>query len=95
MRQAIREQRELCTIARTVTEGRAALAWSLDQGLIFFNGRFYLLAASTLLPNLLQVLLRGGSTNMELLALGAHIPPSQGQHNGMPTHILLGRPWLL
>ena len=31
---------------------------------------------------------------MELLALGAHLPPMRGQHNGVPMSILFGRPWL-
>ena len=31
---------------------------------------------------------------MELLALGAHPPPTRGQQNGVPTNVLLGRPWL-
>lgn len=74
MRQAIRKQWELRTIALTIMEGQATQAWSMDQGLIFFDRRFYLPAASALLPHLLQVLRRGGSTNIELLALGAQVP---------------------
>jgi hypothetical protein len=70
MRQAIREQRELRTVAMTIMDGQAARAWSVNQSLIFFDGRFYLPVASALLPILLQVLRRGGSANMELLALG-------------------------
>ena len=77
-----------------IVDGVAAQAWSLDQGLIFFDGRLYLLAASSLLPNLLQVLRRGSSANKELLALGAHPPSMRGQHNGVPTSILLGCPWM-
>jgi len=82
MRQATLRQRELRTIAMAISDSVAAQAWSLDQGLIFFDGRLYLPAASSLLPYLLQVLRRGGSANMELLALGAHPPPMRGQHNG-------------
>jgi hypothetical protein len=54
----------------TIMDGQAARAWSVNQSLIFFDGRFYLPVASALLPILLQVLRRGGSANMELLALG-------------------------
>jgi hypothetical protein len=53
IRQAIREQRELCTVATTIMEGQAARARSVDQGLIFFDGRFYLPAISALLSDLL------------------------------------------
>ena len=31
---------------------------------------------------------------MELIALGAHPPLTAAQPNGVPTSILLGRPWL-
>jgi hypothetical protein len=63
---------------------------------MFFNGHFYLPAALALLPDLLQVLRHGGSANIELLALGAHLPLTHGaQLNRMPSHILLGRSWLL
>ena len=31
---------------------------------------------------------------MELLAFGAHPPPTRGQHNGVPTSVLLGHPWM-
>ena len=31
---------------------------------------------------------------MELLALSSHSLPTAGQHNGVPTSVLLGRPWL-
>jgi hypothetical protein len=55
----------------TIMDGQAAWAWSVNQGPIFFDGRFYLPVASALLPVLLWVLHRGGSANMELLALGA------------------------
>jgi hypothetical protein len=93
IQQAIREQRELRTIATTIMEGQAARAWSMDQGLIFFDGCFYLPTASALLSDLLQVLRRGGSANIELLALGTHLPPTHGvQLNRMPSHILLGHP---
>lgn len=57
-----------------ITEGQAAVAWSVYLGIIFFDGRFYLPAASPLLPDLLQVLQRGESANIELLAIGAHKP---------------------
>jgi hypothetical protein len=70
MRQAVREQWELRTVAMTIMDGQATRAWSVNQGLIFFDGRFYLPTASALLPDLLPVLHRGGSANMELLALG-------------------------
>jgi hypothetical protein len=79
-----------------IMEGQAARAWTIDQGIIFFDDHFYLPAASALLPDLLQVLRHGGSANIELLALGAHLPPTHGtQLNRMPSHILLGRSWLL
>ena len=42
------------------------------MAVLFFDGQLYHLAASWLLPDLLQVLRQGSSTNMELLALGAH-----------------------
>jgi hypothetical protein len=92
--QATLRQQELRTIAMPIADGVAAQAWSLDQGLHFFDGRLYLPAASSLLPDLLQVLRRGGSASMELLALSAHPSATRGQHNRVPTSVLLGCPWL-
>jgi hypothetical protein len=67
-----------------IADGMVAQAWSLDQGLLLFDGHLYLPVASSLLSNLLQVLSRGVSANMELLALGAHQPSTHGQHNRVP-----------
>jgi hypothetical protein len=84
LRQATLQQQELCTITMAIADSMVAQAWSLDQGLLLFDGHLYLPVASSLLSNLLQVLSRGVSANMELLALGAHQPPTHGQHNRVP-----------
>jgi hypothetical protein len=57
-----------------IADGMVAQAWSLDQGLLLFDAHLYLPVASSLLSNLLQVLSRGVSANMELLAL--ETPPA-------------------
>nr|AWA44959.1 hypothetical protein LOC101753448 [Saccharum spontaneum] len=93
LHRAVLRQRELATIAMAISDGVEAQAWSIDQGLIFFDGQLYLPAASALLPDLLQALRQGGSANMELLALGAQPPPTAAKHNGVPAYILLGHPW--
>lgn len=74
LQQAVPQQYELRHIALAMIEGTAAPAWSLDQGLLLFDCRFYFPAASPLLLDLLQVLLQGGLTHMALLALGCHPP---------------------
>jgi hypothetical protein len=74
LRQAILQQWELRKVAMPIADSVTTLAWSIDQGLLFFDGRLYLPAALLLLPNLLQVLRQGGSTTMELIALDAHPP---------------------
>jgi hypothetical protein len=38
----------------------ATLAWSMDQGLIFFNGHLYIPVVPFILANMLQVLLHAG-----------------------------------
>jgi hypothetical protein len=51
--QATLQQQELCTIAMAIADGMVAQAWSLDQGLLLFDGHLYLPVASSLLSNLL------------------------------------------
>ena len=41
---AILQLQELCHIALAIGNGTVAPAWSIDQGLLFFDGRFYILA---------------------------------------------------
>ena len=53
LRRAILQQHGLRNIAMAIADGVTALAWSIDQGLLFFDGRLYLPAALSLLPNLL------------------------------------------
>jgi hypothetical protein len=55
--QAVLEVPELHAIATAIIGGTTAPAWSLDQGLLFFDGCFYLLLASPLLPDQLETLL--------------------------------------
>jgi hypothetical protein len=69
----------------------AALAWSMDQELIFFNGHLYIPVIPFILANMLQVLLHVGPRHMEPLALSSHLPSSMTRNIGAPTNILLGR----
>lgn len=46
LRQVVLQQHELRHMALAVTDGTTTPAWSLDQGILFLNGRFYLPAAS-------------------------------------------------
>jgi hypothetical protein len=84
LRQPTLQQQELRTIAMAIANGMVAQPWSLDQGLLLFDGHLYLPMASSLLSNCLQVLSRDVLANMEFLALGAHQPLTYGQHNGVP-----------
>jgi hypothetical protein len=56
LRRATLQQRELHNVAMAIADGATAPAWSIDQGLLFFDGHLYLPATSSLLPDLLQVL---------------------------------------
>lgn len=93
LRQAVLQQQELRHIALAISNGTTAPAWSLDQGLLFFDRRFYISAISPFLPDLLQMLLQGGPAHMALIALGCHSPLMVPQLNAAPMAILLGRPW--
>lgn len=89
---AILQLQELCHIALTFGNGTTTPTWSIDQGLLFFDGRFYILVTSPLLPDLLKALLLGGPSHMRYLMLGCH-PPMTSHHNVTPSGILLGRAW--
>jgi hypothetical protein len=65
----------------------------MDQGLLFFDGRLYIPAASPLLTDLLQIVKREGPAGWELIALGCHSTPTLAHHNKTPTGILLGCLW--
>lgn len=70
MRRAVREQRELRTVALAIANGQAAPAWSFDEGLIFFDGRLYIPSSSPLLPDILQIIHDEGPTSIEFASLG-------------------------
>jgi hypothetical protein len=76
MRQAVQEVPELCAIATTIIVGTTPPAWSLDHEMLFFVGRFNLLAASPLWAEQLDTLpVVERMTNLRLLAAGFHTPP--------------------
>jgi hypothetical protein len=52
------------TIATDIIDGTTALAWSIDHGLLFSNGGFYIPATSPLLVDLPDAPLFGGQANM-------------------------------
>lgn len=55
----------------------AAATWPLEQGILIFDGRLYLPAASPLLPDLLESLLSTEQmANLWLLTVGFHTPPT-------------------
>ena len=86
---------ELRTIALAIINNATSGAWSLDQGILFFDGRFYIPASSPLLPDLLETLLLCGHTeNLRLLAVGFYTPPlmSAATYN-FPASILLTHQW--
>jgi hypothetical protein len=83
----------LLIIALAIDDGTAAPAWSMDQGLIFFDSCLDIPAASSILADILQVLLHAGPRRMELLALGLHLPLSTAHDNGAPTSTHLGHTW--
>lgn len=93
LRDAVLQQRELRRIAIAIDDGSVAPAWSMDQGLLFFDGRLYIPAISPLLPDLLQIVKREGPAGWELIALGCHSTPTLAHHNTTPTGILLGCLW--
>jgi hypothetical protein len=86
---------ELRAIATAIIGSTTALAWSLDQGILFFDERFYLPAASPLLPNLLRTLLIvGRTTNLRLLAVDFHIPPMTATFTyTFPVSVFMAREW--
>jgi hypothetical protein len=88
------QHRELRHLTLAITQGTVAPAWSIDQGLLFFDGRFYIPDALPLLSDLLATISLGGPDNMRYLALDSHSPPMAPHHNSTPTGILLGHPWL-
>jgi hypothetical protein len=54
----------------SIIDGIVAPAWSIDQELLFFDGRIYISAISALLPDLLDVVLLEGSMGICHLTLG-------------------------
>jgi hypothetical protein len=75
-----------------VTNETAALTWSIDQGLLFPDGRLYTPATSPLQVDLLNALLLIKPANMRLPALYLHQPSTTLDDNTPPSAILLGRP---
>lgn len=56
---AVLSSLELRSIANGITSGTANSAWTMDDVIIFFDGLFYLLTSSPLLPNIIETILAG------------------------------------
>lgn len=95
LRQATLRVPELHDITSDIINKSTTRAWSLDHGLLFFDGRLYIPATSPLLPDLLEALLIDGRTkNTNLLVMGFHTPLliAAATYN-FPSSILLTQPW--
>jgi hypothetical protein len=95
LRQATLQEVELHDIATSVINKRAAQAWTIYTGYIFFDRRLYIPAASPLLLALIDALISGGRVhNLNHLEVGFHtLPMSATQTYNLPSSILLTRPW--
>lgn len=70
-----------------------AQAWSMDDNIIIFDGRFCLPTSSALQANLLETPC-GRSDHLQLLAVGLHTPlASPSAHYTFPSSVLMGREW--
>jgi hypothetical protein len=71
----------------TIIVNTAAPAWSPQQGIILYNGRYYIPVTSPLLQELLESV---GMTTPQLLAVGYHTAASTlATHQVFPSSVLL------
>jgi hypothetical protein len=73
LRLAALDKQEPQIISATIAVNTAAPAWSLQQGIILYNGCYYIPATSPLLQELLESM---GTTTPQLLEGGFHTAAS-------------------
>ncbi|CAD6334259.1 unnamed protein product [Miscanthus lutarioriparius] len=85
LRLAALDEQEPQIISATIAVNAATPAWSLQQGVILYNGRYYILVTSPLLQELLEYV---GMTTPQLLPNGFHTaastPATQGTSQQRP-----------
>lgn len=86
LRLAALDKQELQIIAATIEVKAVAPTWSLQQGVILYNDRYYIPATSPLLEDLLESL---GTTTPQLQAVGLHTAASAPTSHALPSSILL------
>jgi len=84
------EEHELEIISATIEVQAAAPAWSLQQGIICYNERYYIPVTSPLLQDLLYSF---DSSSPHLLTIGLHIATSTPTTQAFPSSILLLEAW--
>lgn len=78
IRHAVERQHELRRMQNAIKAGLESPNWSVERGLIFYDGRLYLPAASTILQDLIQELTKDELQQIELLAMGIYDTPVEG-----------------
>jgi hypothetical protein len=77
-------------INATIEVNAAAPAWSLQDGIIRYNDRYYIPVTSPLLQDLLESI---GTTSPQLLAIGLQTTTSSPTTQAFPMSILLLEEW--
>ena len=90
LRMASGDERELQIIYDTITFQAVALAWTIREGIIYYENSFYVLATSPLLQDILDSI---GMTASHLLAIGFHSATSDPAWQAFPSSILLLETW--
>ncbi|CAD6227103.1 unnamed protein product [Miscanthus lutarioriparius] len=89
LRGASTDERELQIIYDTITLQAAAPAWTIREGVIYYNNRLYIPASSPLLQDILESI---GTTAPHLPAIGLHTTSSPTTQ-AFPSSILLLEAW--
>jgi hypothetical protein len=90
LRGASTDEHELQIIYDTITLQAAAPAWTICEGVIYYNNRHYVPATSPLPQDMLEML---GTTSRHLLAIGLHTAASTPTTQAFPSSILLLEAW--
>jgi hypothetical protein len=91
VRMASGDEHELQIIYDTIVVQAAALAWTIQEGVIYYDNRLYVLAISPLLQDSLESL---DMIAPNLLAIGFHSAASDPALQVFLSSILLLEPWL-
>jgi hypothetical protein len=90
LRRAALDEQELQIIPVTITVNATAPAWSLQQGVILYNGHYYIPATSPLLQELPESV---GTPTPQFLAVSFNTAASKPATQAFPSSVLLIEDW--